>query len=58
MGGEIVNVLLVPALTGFFTAFATYIAMRTDIVWIKRTLERHEGLILAAVIDKVKNKKG
>ncbi|MGR5148544.1 hypothetical protein ACQKP8_18585 [Photobacterium alginatilyticum] len=47
---DVYQTVLVAAATGFFSAFGTGIAMKTDIAWIKRILEQHENRI--GVIEK------
>ncbi|MBV1843464.1 hypothetical protein [Photobacterium ganghwense] len=39
---DVYQTVLVAAATGFFSAFGTGIAMKTDIAWIKKLLEKHE----------------
>ncbi|GAL02962.1 hypothetical protein ACFFLZ_06450 [Photobacterium aphoticum] len=40
---EIYQTVLVAAATGFFSAFGTGIAMKTDIAWIKEIIKSHES---------------
>ncbi|MGR5149649.1 hypothetical protein ACQKP8_24265 [Photobacterium alginatilyticum] len=42
---DVYQTVLVAAATGFFSAFGTGIAMKTDIAWIKKILEGHEERI-------------
>ncbi|MFC1503449.1 hypothetical protein ACFL53_03745 [Pseudomonadota bacterium] len=42
---DVYQTVLVAAATGFFSAFGTGIAMKTDIVWIKKMLELHDNRI-------------
>jgi hypothetical protein len=42
---ELYQTVLVAAATGFFSAFGTGIAMKTDITWIKKILELHDKRI-------------
>ncbi|MGF1723632.1 hypothetical protein [Photobacterium nomapromontoriensis] len=39
---DVYQTVLVAAATGFFSAFGTGIAMKTDIMWIKKIIESHE----------------
>ncbi|MGF1717877.1 hypothetical protein L4D08_23740 [Photobacterium chitinilyticum] len=39
---DVYQTVLVAAATGFFSAFGTGIAMKTDIAWIKNLLEKHD----------------
>lgn len=39
---ELYQTILVAAATGFFSAFGTGVAMKTDITWIKSIVEKHE----------------
>jgi len=39
---DVYQTVLVAAATGFFSAFGTGIAMKTDIAWIKKILESHD----------------
>lgn len=39
---DVYQTVLVAAATGFFSAFGTGIAMKTDIMWIKKICEAHE----------------
>ncbi|WP_273860568.1 hypothetical protein [Photobacterium sp. GSS17] len=38
---DVYQTVLVAAATGFFSAFGTGIAMKTDISWIKKILDIH-----------------
>ncbi|MEJ2764840.1 hypothetical protein VV869_12860 [Photobacterium sp. MCCC 1A19761] len=40
---DVYQTVLVAAATGFFSAFGTGIAMKTDIAWIKKIVETHEA---------------
>lgn len=40
---DVYQTVLVAAATGFFSAFGTGIAMKTDIAWIKKIIEQHEN---------------
>ncbi|MDV5168822.1 hypothetical protein [Photobacterium rosenbergii] len=42
---DVYQTVIVAAATGFFSAFGTGVALKTDIVWIKKTLELHESRI-------------
>ncbi|QSV17334.1 hypothetical protein [Photobacterium ganghwense] len=44
---DVYQTVLVAAATGFFSAFGTGIAMKTDIAWIKKIIEAHENRIKA-----------
>lgn len=44
---DVYQTVLVAAATGFFSAFGTGIAMKTDIAWIKKILEQHDERITA-----------
>ncbi|MGR5142062.1 hypothetical protein ACQKPX_10335 [Photobacterium sp. DNB23_23_1] len=39
---DVYQTVLVAAATGFFSAFGTGIAMKTDISWIKNIIKYHE----------------
>ncbi|WP_175577601.1 hypothetical protein [Photobacterium proteolyticum] len=42
---DVYQTVLVAAATGFFSAFGTGIAMKTDIDWLKKIIENHEKRI-------------
>ncbi|MGF1887437.1 hypothetical protein L4D13_15020 [Photobacterium profundum] len=39
---ELYQTVLVAAATGFFSAFGTGVAIKTDITWIKKIIEMHD----------------
>lgn len=43
---DVYQTVLVAAATGFFSAFGTGIAMKTDIEWLKRAIENHEKRVI------------
>ena len=49
---DVYQTVLVAAATGFFSAFGTGIAMKTDILWIKKTLELHDKRIMSVELDR------